>query len=118
MTSTRGIGDRGEQFAVAYLERHGITVLERNYATRHGEIDIIGLDGDEVVFVEVKTRRTPMFGAPEDAVTPKKQERIRRTAERYVEKAYAGVASCRFDVVAIAIDGGVARITHYKNAFT
>ena len=117
MGTKRDKGGKGEQFAVAFLERIGFTVLERNYVFAHGEIDIVAKEEDELVFVEVKTRYTRKFGAPEEAVTPAKQALVRRTAEGYVEEHHLENVSCRFDVVAIQVEHGEMKPRHFKDAF-
>jgi putative endonuclease len=117
MKSLRLIGDDGERNAVSFLERQGFAILDRNYTFHHGEIDVVAKDGDVLVFVEVKMRRSARFGSPEDAVTPAKQELLRRTAEGYVQEKKLNNISCRFDVVAINVEKGTKRFVHYKNAF-
>ena len=77
---TQSFGREGERIAVDYLTEKGYRILRRNYRFGRGEIDIIAQDGTELVFVEVKTRRTSAFGEPEEAVTPKKQSQIRTVA--------------------------------------
>jgi len=115
--SRRNIGNEGERFAVSFLENQGYTILDRNYVFDHGEIDIVASDNDEIVFVEVKMRRNPKFGAPEESVTPAKQELIRKTAEGYVQEKKLTNRSCRFDVVAIRDENGMKTFVHCKNAF-
>jgi putative endonuclease len=115
--STRAIGNSGECEAASFLRRQGFAILDRNYTFHHGEIDIIAKDGDDLVFVEVKLRRNGRFGSPEEAVTPAKQELIRRTAEGYVREKKLNNTSCRFDVVAITVEKGGKKFVHYKNAF-
>jgi putative endonuclease len=117
MKSTRAIGNSGERNAVSFLQRQGFAILDRNYTFDHGEVDVVARDGDVLVFVEVKLRRNTRFGLPEEAVTPAKQELIRRTAEGYVQEKKLNNISCRFDVVAINVEKGVKRFVHYKNAF-
>ena len=117
MKSTRAIGNSGERNAVSFLERQGFAILDRNYTFDHGEVDVVAKDGDELVFVEVKLRRTTRFGLPEEAVTPAKQELIRRTAEGYVQEKKLNNISCRFDVIAIIDENGLKKFVHYKNAF-
>ena len=73
-------GSRYEKLAARYLEQKGMDILELNYRCRTGEIDIIARDGEYLVFVEVKYRSGASFGDPSEAVTAKKQERIRKTA--------------------------------------
>jgi len=117
MKSTRAIGNSGERNAVSFLQRQGFAILDRNYIFDHGEVDVVARDGDVLVFVEVKLRRNSRFGSPEEAVTPAKQDLIRRTAEGYVQEKKLNNVSCRFDVVAINVERGVKRFVHYKNAF-
>ena len=94
-----------------------MTILQRNYRFERGEIDIIAEDGEELVFVEVKARRTKAFGEPEDSVTTQKQEQIQRVAEGYLFEHAISDRACRFDVVAIFFRNGKAEINHLKNAF-
>ena len=99
-------GRRGERLAVRFLRKQGCKVLRRNCRTRFGEIDIIARDGDEVVFVEVKTRSLRSWGAPESAVTPAKQRKIVRVAEQYLVERGLEDRPCRFDVVAVTPGAG------------
>lgn len=115
--SKRRIGAQWENVAADFLLQHSYEILERNFYYNHGEVDIVAKDGDELVFVEVKFRRTPKFGTPEEALTPKKQELLRRTAEGFVVERNMENISCRFDVVAIQLENGEKKISHYKNAF-
>lgn len=113
------LGKQGESWAAAYLEGQGYVILERNYSLRLGEIDIIARDGDELVFVEVKSRRSVRFGVPEEAVTRRKQRRISRVALAYLSDNGLLDVNARFDVVSIVApgDGAAPRITQHKNAF-
>ncbi len=95
------LGREGEDRAAQYLSRRGYKILERNYRTATGEIDLIALHEGAVVFVEVKTRTSSAFGAPELAVTPRKQMRMIRTALGYIKRKRIHQVPCRFDVVAI-----------------
>jgi putative endonuclease len=110
-------GARAEEFAKDFLERNGMRILCRNYRFERGEIDLVGEDGDELVFVEVKARRGTAYGEPEDAVTPQKEEQIVKTAEGYLFEHGIEGRPVRFDVVAISFDGGRRTIRHIKNAF-
>lgn len=112
------VGVRGENAACAYLERQGMTIVERNWRCKAGEIDIIALDGESLVLVEVKTRKSERKGTPEEAVSPTKQKRIARCANAYLQ--VAGVEECpvRFDVIAIRVLGEEkALLRHHKAAF-
>ena len=94
-------GRAGEDLACSLLEENGLRVLERNVRFRDGEIDLIALDGATLVFVEVKWRRNDARGAPAEAVTPKKRERVIRAARRWLAENPGRAAAVRFDVVAI-----------------
>jgi len=117
MPSHRATGNNEEQFAASFLEQQGMVVLDRNFVFNHGEIDIVARDGNELVFVEVKARRSAKFGSPEEAVTPAKQALLRRTAEGYVRERNLYGIPCRFDVVAILMEPGGRKVVHYRNAF-
>lgn len=115
--SKKAKGDLGEETAADFLRRNGYDIIERNYRHRRGEIDIVASENGVLVFVEVKYRRSRRFGAPEEAVTPAKQELLRRTAEGYAVEREIGERECRFDVVAVTADGGRAEIELFRNAF-
>lgn len=118
MTENKPLGNRGEDAAAAYLERIGMTVVERNWRTKHGEVDIVALDGETLVLCEVKTRRTVRAGTPEEAVTPAKQRRYRRLAEAYVQQAGLEQVAVRFDVISILVIGeDRALLRHHRAAF-
>jgi putative endonuclease len=110
------LGREGEDRAARHLAKEGYRILERNFSAAGGEIDLIALDRDTVVFVEVKTRSSDAFGAPELAVTPQKQHRMIKAALVYIKKKKIHQVPCRFDVVAIsrATD---REITVIRNAF-
>ena len=84
--TTKSFGDQGEEVAAQYLEKHGCRILERQFRTMVGEIDIIAEEDGVLLFVEVKTRRPTCFGAPAQAVGYAKQQRIFRTAFLYLQK--------------------------------
>jgi putative endonuclease len=93
-------------------------VLEANVRCRHGELDLVALDGRTVVFVEVKSNRGGRFGAPEEMVTPSKQRRLTRLALWYLQRRGWLGRPARFDVVAVDWDGGgAARLRHFRDAF-
>jgi putative endonuclease len=111
-------GRRAEDAAAAYLERKGITVVERNWSTKAGEVDIVSLDGECVVFVEVKGRQRRRSGVPEEAVDERKQRRLCRVAAEYIAKNDLEDTPVRFDVVAITrISPDRARLRHHRDAF-
>ncbi|HEY5433214.1 MAG TPA: YraN family protein [Coriobacteriia bacterium] len=110
---------RGEDAATAFLERVGMHIEARNWRSSAGEIDIVARDGDELVFVEVKTRRSERAGTAEEAVSTAKQRRIVRLAQSYVAaNASRPPGGIRFDVVAIRVLGeDRALLRHYRAAF-
>ena len=119
MSQSREIARTGETLAAQYLEKRGYQLLEQNYRSRFGEIDLIAKQGKRIVFVEVKTRRTLRFGVPQAAVTPAKQKQISKLALSYLQTHNLLDAPCRFDVVAIFLSSKStpARLKHIENAF-
>lgn len=119
MTAERKkLGERGEDAAVAFLERGGMTIVERNWRCKAGEIDIVALDGDTLVMCEVKTRRTAAKGTPEEAVTPSKQRRYAKLTAAYVQAAGIEPVEVRFDVITLlVIAEDRALLRHYRAAF-
>ena len=112
------LGERGEDAAVAFLERSGMTIVERNWRCPSGEIDIVALDGETLVLCEVKTRRTAAKGTPEEAVTPAKQRRYGRLAAAYVQASSLDEVSVRFDVVTLLVVAeDRALLRHFRGAF-
>jgi putative endonuclease len=111
------LGDEGEQAACRFLKRQRYAILERNYRCRVGEIDIVALDRDVVVFVEVKTRTDEGFGTPLDAVDVRKQRQIQRAAQFYLRQKRLWDRDARFDVVAVWRDGREWRCELVRNAF-
>lgn len=99
--NTTEIGRAGEAFAEAMLCAQGYQILERNFRCSMGEIDLIAEREGEIAFVEVKTRRSLQFGTPADAVTTKKQSRMRRTAQAYLSRCGKMESSVQFQVVEI-----------------
>jgi putative endonuclease len=110
-------GQAGEDAALAYLQKKGLKILERNYRFERGEIDLIAEEGEELVFIEVKARRSNAFGSPEDAVTEEKQEQIIAVADGYLYERDINNRPCRFDVVAIEFKEGTMEIRHIRDAF-
>jgi putative endonuclease len=115
--NTTETGKRGEEIAVSYLKKEGYRIRERNYRCPLGEIDIIALDGDEVVFVEVKSRKSDDFGEPEAAVDARKQAKLSRIALNYINEHNLNDRSARFDVVAVRFLKGSDRVRLVRNAF-
>ena len=108
----------GESEAARYLRRLGWEIQETNWHCRYGEIDIIARQGETLVFVEVKARRSRSFGLPEEAMTPSKRRRILRSARTYLEEHSLSAAEWRVDVVAIEGRPGRPpdRLDHYRDA--
>jgi putative endonuclease len=110
-------GAWGEDLALRYLIRHGYELVERNYRTRRGEIDLIVRQNDAIVFVEVKLRRGTGFGDPLEAVTPHKQNTLRSVAEHYLYTRKPTFDTLRFDVIGILADRPEVRVHHVEDAF-
>ena len=99
------MGAKGEEIAVRYLKSRGYRILERNYRVRLGEIDIIAEHGDDLVFIEVKTRSNILFGSPFESVTKQKKQQLSKVALEYISKKNCHNRSARFDVVGIRFQG-------------
>lgn len=110
-------GPWGEEQAAGFLRNKGWRIAARNYRTRYGELDIIAENEKYLVFVEVKTRKNNHFAQAREYVTPKKQERLRITAEFWLQKNPTGL-QIRFDVIEVyGTPGGRAEIIHIEDAF-
>ncbi len=112
MSNLRRVGQAAEDRAAEFLIAKGLTLITRRYAVRQGELDLVALDGDEIVFVEVKLRNTVGY-VPEEAVGPKKLARLRKAADAYLLDTGSLDRPHRFDLIAIDLDG----IRHYERAF-
>lgn len=99
------------------LGGRGYAILARRYRTRYGEIDIVARDGATIVFVEVKLKTTPEFGAAAESVTPRKQRRVIAMAVDYLARTRLTDRPCRFDVVAIDVMEDGPRVTVIQSAF-
>lgn len=114
----RALGTAGESAAARHLERLGYLIVEKNVRCRLGEIDIVAIDADVIVFVEVKSNRGNRYGAPEEMVTPLKQRRLTRLAAWYLQRRCWLGRPARFDVVAVDWDAaGAACVRHFRDAF-
>jgi putative endonuclease len=111
------LGIAGENLACEELQRRGYAILARRYRRPSGEIDIIALEADTVVFIEVKTRTGVEYGSGAEAVTAAKQRRLARLASEFMVRSGFTNRSCRFDVVAIVLDGERTAVEVYTNAF-
>ncbi len=116
--NTRDLGKKGETIAADHLVGEGYKILERNYTTSRGEIDIIAEDKTgELVFIEVKTAYTDTAGDPAAWVNLKKQKQIGFVASAYLARNRSDETACRFDVVTVIMAGKNPEIRHYENAF-
>ncbi|PWK88552.1 YraN family protein [Fulvimonas soli] len=114
----RAAGGVFERRACAALERAGLALLARNYATRHGELDLVMREGDTVVFVEVRHRARAGHGDAAASVTRAKQDRLIRTAELWLAAhPQHAQRACRFDVVSFDGPGESARMDWLRGAF-
>jgi len=111
MDPRREVGAKGEQQAVEYLKKIGYRILERNWRHHIGELDVVAMDGKELVVVEVRTLEAPAFGLPEESVGPRKQRQLAKLGTAYVQHA-KHEGDWRVDVVAIDRNG----LRHLKNA--
>jgi putative endonuclease len=110
-------GARGERMAEEFLLNKGYTLLHRNWRTAHKEVDLIALDGTELVFIEIKTRSGLGFGFPEESVSAVKQAHLRAAAETFIE-LYPVYTSVRFDVISILLHkGAMEELLHLQDAF-
>ena len=107
-------GKFGEKIAENYLVKNGYKILERNFRTKFGEIDIIAEKGNFIIFVEVKYRKNPEFGKAEEAINPYKLKRIYNTSQFYLNNFYFKNKQPRIDVIAINCFDKLS-IKHYKN---
>jgi len=120
-TATREVGQQTEEIALQYLQENGLTLVEKNFSHKIGEIDIIMRDQtahDTLVFVEVRYRKNSNYGSPEETVTKKKQQKIKSTAQIFIAKnsQFKNIQP-RFDVVAMTPGNSNIIMNWIKNAF-
>lgn len=119
---SRDLGIRGEREASRALKRAGYKIVERNFHSSFGEIDLIATDGDTLVFIEVKTRSSAAYGTPKEAVDRRKQGRIVKSSMEYLAQKWQGPEPLvRFDVVSIVVSqeaGGEFNCEIIKDAFS
>jgi putative endonuclease len=108
-------GAQAERWAAQYLQRQGLKLVEQNYRSRYGEIDLIMQDGATLVFVEVRLRRNADFGGAAASIDARKQQRIIRTAQQYLA-ARTHTPPCRFDAV-LMDDAQGKQLQWLRNAF-
>jgi len=115
MAAKDEVGRYGEELAARYVREQGWEICARNWRGEGGELDLIAIDGDEAVAVEVKTRRSSVYGPPEEAVTALKLQRIRRLFAQWLhaqERRFPGV---RVDVIAVTLPrAGAAQLEHLR----
>ena len=120
MGKSNTLGAWGEEKAAEFLIEQGYAIVKRNFHSRYGEIDLIAEDSEFLIFVEVKLRASGSHGLPEEMVTRRKQEKLRLTAETYLQ-IHETTKQPRFDVVAIyardGMDTSPLPVRHIKNAF-
>lgn len=112
----RLLGQAGEGLAAQYLRKKGYRILERNYRTRYGEIDIICKKGDQIVFVEVRSKRGNRFGTGAESVNWQKQQRVRSVAQFYLKQKQLLSAPIQFDVIDVQFEPKL-EIVHIEHAF-
>ncbi len=112
------VGALGEKLAVDFLKKHGYKIIERNFRCREGEIDIIAKQGECLVFVEVRTKRSSDYGVPEESITPFKKDKLASLAHIYLQNCHPPPQSWRIDVVAVELtaQNRVSRLEHIENA--
>jgi putative endonuclease len=114
------LGALGEQYALEHLQSLKYRILANNWRCRTGEIDLIAMDGELLVFIEVRTRSgSTAFGTPQESVNAMKQQKVRETAQFYAHRYQLLDRQLRFDVISIVTDKEGQRLTleHFLNAF-
>jgi putative endonuclease len=118
LTDKKKAGNRAEDSAQAHLERHGLRLLARNWSCRNGELDLVMLDGDTVVFVEVRYRRYAAWGGALESVDRRKQQKLIKAAQLFLQMESRWTKHpCRFDVVAIDAAASKESPNWIRNAF-
>lgn len=117
MTHKQELGKKGENIASSYLKGKGYRILERNWIFEKVELDIIAEKDEKLIFIEVKTRSSDVYGNPEDAVNAQKQENILKAAEAYVEENEID-KEIMFDIISIIIQGNKERLYHIEDAIS
>lgn len=112
------VGRRGEEIAAERLSTRGYRVIDRNYRTREGEVDLVAWDGPVLTFIEVKARRGRAYGLPEESITATKSERLIKAAYAYMQAMETPPEDWRIDVVVIefGVGGKVRRFEIIKGA--
>lgn len=115
-SQNRKTGQLAEDIAADFLKNKGYQIIIRNFHNRFGEIDIIALDGSDLVFAEVKAKKGINYGKPEDMINARKLQRIMRMAEIYMN---GETIPCRIDVIAITLSqtNEILTLNHYENVW-
>ena len=117
MNLRQTLGRYGEERAAIYLQDRGYEILERNWRSRNGEIDLVTRDKGLIVFVEVKTRNGSGYGHPFEAITAEKVSRMRRLAADWCSAKQVSGLKVRLDAISVLISGGRVSIEHLKQVF-
>jgi putative endonuclease len=119
MSDEHALGQRGEDIAQRFLQRAGIIIVDRNYrmATGAGEVDLVGWEGETLVFFEVKSRQADDHGSPDRAIGLQKQSSLVRTARQYARQAEVPWQRVRFDVVNVLFATNPPSVTHLRDVF-
>lgn len=121
MTYQKTVGNLGETLAEKYLQDRGFQVIDRNYTTRYGELDLVAIEAESenVVFIEVKTRTSDKFGTPEASITPAKIERLQNAALLWLQDHPETKDDWRIDVISIILDHQheIRDIQHFINVY-
>lgn len=117
MSYRKNFGRWGEDYAAGYLTQQGYAIIGRNVRTPYGEIDLIAMDGDVIVFIEVKTRSSKTYGYPEEAITKRKTNHMLASAQSYLQENPELCGDWRWDVMAIQSQPtlGDIEVVHFKN---
>ena len=115
------LGDWGEELAVRFLGEKGFRIIATNYRCAYGEVDIVAMDGEELVFVEVRARRPGRFGTPEESVSTHKLRRLMATCQDYLQKSGQENIQWRVDLISVRLEKSrsqypkVERIDHLRH---
>ena len=120
MTYQKKIGNIGEKIAANYLQNQGYQLLDQQYTTRYGELDLVMFESGSVIFVEVKTRTTDTFGMPETSITPEKLERIQNAGLLWLQEHPEINDFWRIDVISVILDhyNKVKDVQHFINVLS
>ncbi|RKZ89130.1 MAG: YraN family protein [Gammaproteobacteria bacterium] len=110
-------GKQAEQLALTYLQQQGLSLVTRNFHSRRGEIDLIMMDKETLVFIEVRYRKSSKYGSALESVNHTKQSRIIHTAKIFLQQHSGNHLECRFDVVAISPNNNTSEVIWVKDAF-